>query len=102
MKSKLKELSSSENLEEEINFAMIEKLNELSKTFWDNFRISCILESLAVSNIGMRISRNMSLLLGNFFPIKNIWFLDCKDSFKNVQGYNYQIPKGKDYLLRLN
>ena len=32
MKSKLDKLPSSDNLEEEINFAMIEKLNELSKT----------------------------------------------------------------------
>jgi hypothetical protein len=95
MKANLKEAMSFENLEEEINFAMIEKLNQLSKTFWDNLRVSCILESLAVSNIGMRISRNISSLLGNFFTVKNLWVLECQNKYNDVQGFNYKIPSGK-------
>ena len=83
-----------EQLEEEIIFAMVEKLNQLSKSFWDNLRISCILESLAVSKVGNRISENIGTLLGQIFMVKNLWILEMNSSQNNIEGTTFQIIKG--------
>ena len=73
---------------------MVEKLNQLSKSFWDNLRISCILESLAVSNVGSRISENIGTLLGQIFMVNNLWILEIDSSQYDITGSTFQIQKG--------
>ena len=87
---------SSENLEEEITFAMIERLNRLSKTIWENLRVSCILESMAVSDVTTRISNNIGSLLSEFFMIKNLWIIEYKHSSRKIQGHYFDLRNGGD------
>lgn len=84
-----------EKLEEDLGFALGQQLDQLSDSLWENLCVSFALESMATSDVGMRISRNIKTLLSSFFAVKSLWLLECKSDFKVVVGSVFRAEGGK-------
>ena len=97
MSSEPGESISFEKLEEEVSFAMIERLNQLSRAFWENLRVSCLLESLAFSDVGGRVSANMTSLLSSFFMVKQLWVLECTEQCRAMSGSLFETGSGRAF-----